>query len=183
MTTLIGAQYGTISDIEIVWVTIAVIGLFLAIWNFKNALSDKRALKVANIKNGRTILARANLLSEATRIVIQSIFVGIGIGAMTLADPPDQLDLPLRQTIISALVRWGILIAAALLVFNSGIARWVRGQLQHQVEKDLLEREKLDLAASTTLEESRNETAVLRIENAELVGEAKIETIQDSERQ
>lgn len=114
---LLAAQYGTVSDIEIVWTLIAACGLVFAIFNLNEAFKDWRELGPR--LNGLRQIASLSLKLEATRVVIQSIFVAIGLMAMTLKDPPDQLDLPWRVVAVTAMFRWGLVTSALLVMYQS----------------------------------------------------------------
>ena len=125
---LIGAQYGSVSDIEIVWTLIAFAGICFSSYNIWDALSNYRALP-PQIQNGRRALAKLYVYMEATRITILSIFFTIGVFAFTLKDGVDQTSLPLKIAIFSAILRWGLVISGLLILFQSYANYRVRREL------------------------------------------------------
>lgn len=129
LSALIGAQYGNVSDIEVVWTIIAAIGLAFSIYNLRDAWRDYQALGV--LANGRRAIAILSLKMEGTRIFIQTLFVAIGIAAMTVQDPPDQLQRPWNVIVLSTLFRWGLVVAGILIMYQS--------YANYQVRKKLLE--------------------------------------------
>ncbi len=125
----VAAQYWRISDIEIVWTLIASVGFVFSIYNFQDALGDYRA--ASTIMNGRREVAILGLKMELCRMVIQAIFILIGLAAMTIADPPDQLARPWNLTLLSILFRWGMVISALLVLYMSYSNFRVRRILLH----------------------------------------------------
>jgi len=114
---VVAAQYGTVSDIEIVWTLIAAFGLCFALFNLFDAYRDWKAL--TGRLNGLRAIAVLSLKLEGTRVAIQSIFVTIGVLAMTMKDPPSSLSLPWKQVVIGAVFRWGLVISATLVMYQS----------------------------------------------------------------
>lgn len=129
IANLIAAQYGTVSDIEIVWTLIALFGASFALYNWREASADLRALKVAGTKNGRLLLASTNRVMESIRVVVQTIFLTIGLLAMTIPDRPDA-RLDNRIEITAFLIRWGIITASGLIAFKSFLAFRLRNELK-----------------------------------------------------
>lgn len=124
---MLAAAYGTISDIELVWTLIASIGAFYSLWNLREAIVDLRAL--GKIGNGRRLVAWTTLQSEIARLLVQLIFIAIGIGAMLLPDA-SQRDLPTRYVLYGALIRWGLIVASLLILYKSYLAHRVRKTLK-----------------------------------------------------
>jgi hypothetical protein len=124
---MIAASYGSVSDIEVVWTMIATIGLVYAALNLRSAFLDMRAL--GGFRNGRYVIATTSVKLELTRIIIQSVFATIGIFAMTLPDVP-QDSLPTKLVIFGAIFRWGLIICAVCVAYQSFV--------NHQVRKALL---------------------------------------------
>ena len=135
---MLAAQYGTISDIEIVWIVLAVFGLFYSVRNAVEANKDCKALKKAGVLNGRRKIAKTARFQDAARAVIHGLFASIGLMAGLLPDPPDQLSLPLKQQVISLLVRWGLIFGSVVLVAQS--------YASNQLRKELLETERQEAA-------------------------------------
>lgn len=128
---IIGAQYGTVSDIEVVWTALAGFGLAFSLFNLRDAWHDYSALGV--LANGRRGIAVLSIKMEATRTVIQAIFFTIGISAMTIPDAPDQLHQPTKLIVLSILFRWGLVISAILIFYQSYANYQLRRQLlQHR---------------------------------------------------
>lgn len=132
----VAAQYGTVGDIEIAWVFIATFGLGFALWNYRDAVIDCRALKNIGAYNGRMLLARAQKWQDGIRAVIHCIFILIGALAMFI--PDNQIsDISEPAFWISIAVRWGLLIGALLLVVQSVIARIVRFRVMDIARHDI----------------------------------------------
>jgi uncharacterized integral membrane protein len=113
-----------VSDIELLWTAIAVVGLGFSAWNIREAWCDLRALKRMGVNSAREILAHNHLTGEIIRGIILAIFAVIGVLAMTLPEVPDQLHQPTRYVIFGAVFRWGLILASALLVTKS-ILEWL----------------------------------------------------------
>jgi len=128
MLSLLAASYGTVSDIELIWTLIAIVGLFFSLHNFKQSHEDLKFLRENGIGNGRVIIARFAMRAEAARALIQMIFITIGISAMFLEEA-DQGALPLKFIIFGAIFRWGLIISAGLLTYKSYLAYEVRRAL------------------------------------------------------
>jgi hypothetical protein len=130
---IVGASYGTVSDIEIMWVTIAVFGLTFALLNFIDARKDVEALESLPAGgNGRGLVAKSQQWQDGIRMLIHVIFISIGLVAFTLPDPPDTLDKTSGAFIAGVLIRWGLILASSLLVVQSAIARNVRKRVMDQ---------------------------------------------------
>ncbi len=121
-----GAAYGSVSDIEVAWVIIAVIGAVFAAFNLDAAHSDKLRLEQLGVANGRSKLAKANLFAEVTRLIKQCIFALIGVLAFFVPEAPDTLDLPLAQAAIRFAITWGLVLASVLTTYQSYLAYKVR---------------------------------------------------------
>jgi hypothetical protein len=91
MISFLAAQYGTVSDVELVWTIIATVGAGFSIYNLRDALKDRAALKRLHNRNGRWLLANFAIRAEAARLAIQLIFLTIGILAMLIVDAPDPI--------------------------------------------------------------------------------------------
>lgn len=129
---MLGAAYGSVSDIEIVWVLVAVVGLTFSLFNFRDALRDKARLIRAKVSNGRMLVAQANLLGEATRAVKQAIFATIGALAMLLPEVPPQANIPLKNQLIGFFIRWGLITASALTTYQSYLGWQIRRALRRR---------------------------------------------------
>lgn len=125
---LLAASYGTVSDIEILWVIIALIGLLFSVVNGVDAFRDKTALTEKGISNGRAKIAKVQEFQEWGRAVFQMIAGSIGLVAMLLPAPPN-VHLPLKQAIAEQLVQWGLIACSAIVTLQSYMSNHVRKEL------------------------------------------------------
>lgn len=132
ISNLVAATYGSVSDIEIVWTFIAFLGFIFAVHNWKEARKDLVALREANIKNGRVIVARGAYWSELGRMIVQGIFVSIGSISLSITSPPPG-QAPLIIDIATALVRWGLIVGAVILTSQSFLVYQTRKELNQQL--------------------------------------------------
>ena len=116
-------SYGTISDIEILWVVGNLAGVVFSSVNARQAALDLRATNTLTTANGRRREAVRSLRVEIARIAIQAIFLAIGIGAMTFPDPQN-VDMPLHIVVYGALFRWGLIICSWLVTYQS-VENWL----------------------------------------------------------
>lgn len=132
---LLAATYdNTISDIEIVWTLIAVMGFFFALANVRDSLRDMKLID--NRTNGRRIIAQFSTRIELSRCLIQAIFVAVGVLAMTIPEPPDQLEQPWNYALLGIIFRWGLIISASLLALNSYWSYRSRRELEQVIEAE-----------------------------------------------
>jgi hypothetical protein len=124
-----GAAYGSVSDIEVAWVLIALVGAVFAFFNLREAHNDKVRLRRLGIANGRHLLARTNFIAESTRLTKQIIFAVIGLLAFFVPEAPDTLDLPAVQAAIRFAITWGLILASVLTTYQSYLAFKVRREL------------------------------------------------------
>jgi hypothetical protein len=159
MLSFLAAQYGTVSDVEIVWTLIALIGAIFSIHNLIQSLGDKKYLDRMGIENGRLTLAKFSILMEGCRVAIQTIFMTIGIGSMFLADVSEH-NLPTTYVVFGAIFRWGLIFAASLVTFKSYLGWQVRKELIAQrVQLDGNDVSKVDIKAEnvTVSEDNGND--------------------------
>lgn len=119
---ILGEAYGTISDIEIFWVLMTSVALAFSLYNTWEAIQDYRFFRKqvqSPTVNGRQDQATGTIVAEVSRTVILLIFLSIGIGAMIIPEPPHNLELPLDQRIVSALIRWGLILSAILILLQT----------------------------------------------------------------
>jgi hypothetical protein len=116
--SLLGAAYGSVSDIEIFWTLMALAGGVLSGYNLKESWEDMRVLRAHNIEDGRWLIARYSFRAELARLIIQSINFTIGVFAMTFPEPPPTTE-PLKTTIFRFLFTWGFITSASLLALKS----------------------------------------------------------------
>lgn len=124
---------GYVSNIEFLWTIVAVIGAGFAAFNIKEAFDDNKAIDLANVGNGRALIARSSLRGEITRFIVQALHVMIGILAMTIKEDPirshQNLDLPWNIEAAQFLVPWGLVLVGVLLSLQSYWVFQVRRKL------------------------------------------------------
>jgi hypothetical protein len=125
---MLGAAYGTVGDIEIMWTLIAVIGLGFGAFNLRDAWCDRKFLIANDIHNGRRVIANYAIRAEIARIIIQTIFTVAGILAMILPEPPRATSVD-TAVVIGAVIRWGFIVSGALILFKSVDAYLTRHKL------------------------------------------------------
>lgn len=125
---MLAAGYGTISDIEVVWVLIALVGVLFGIFNTTDAIEDREAVDRKKLANGRKLFADSAVYIEYMRLAVQIIFLVIGVAIMTIPDPPSTPQT-VKIVVISAIVRWGLISASAILLAKSIYTYFVRKQL------------------------------------------------------
>lgn len=134
MFSILSAAYGSVSDIELIWTLIAVIGACFSVYNLKEAYKDFKTLGYIDRKNGRGLIARTTLKSELARLVIQIIFITIGVFAMLITEVPLPPDTPFKIVAIGFVFRWGIIISSLLITFKSYWAYQVRSELSKRLD-------------------------------------------------
>lgn len=116
---MLGAGYGTISDIEVMWVLLAAIGFIFSALSAYQALGDRNFLRNLGVRNGRWLIANLALFNEAGRSFIQAVFLTIGLLAMLLPEPPNQGNPTTVQEYLSIIVRWGLISSSVVLTTKS----------------------------------------------------------------
>lgn len=135
----------------LVWSITAAVGAALSGWLVFESALDLRAL--GGLRNGRRVLARARLTSEAIRMVIHLAFLYIGL--LALGSAPG----PLSVTIL-------ILLGGNIgLILNSLIALYVRRELEMPTHEAPLTAEELVARAQETAADlrSRAEESAVRL--------------------
>lgn len=130
MMSILAAHYGSVEDIEVLWSIIAIVGACFSVYNIREAYRDLRALSYEAARNGRGKFGRLLLKNEIARLIIQLIFLTIGILAMTVTSGGTPPGTPLNLIILGIIFRWG-LITASLLV--SLISFWA-----YQTRREIL---------------------------------------------
>ena len=125
---MLAATYGNVSDIEILWTLIGLIGVLFSIYNLADAWKDRDAVVAAGIYNGRRIIANFAVRGEAAAL-IQSVFTTIGAVAFTQPDAP-QNALTNMQHIINSFTVIGFIMCEILILFKSIDAFIVRRLLR-----------------------------------------------------
>ena len=137
---ILGAAYGSVSDIEIFWTLIATLGLCFSFYTIREASGDWLTIRDSGIGNGRKLLARSTLLSEWGRAVVQSIFLVIGVLAMFTPEAPNASEGPWYVVAIRVLITWGLISSSILISGNTALSFYTRRQLQ-RIVREGLERE------------------------------------------
>jgi hypothetical protein len=136
---LLAATYGSVEDIEVIFTLIAFGGLLFSLFNLRNAYCDWKLVKEKGNPSGpRAVWGGFSLVSEAFRSTIQAIFTSLGILAMMVATPqlPPGYHLPMSQLLLRIDFRWGLLISALLLLFQSyGVWRTRKRLLEFSEEE------------------------------------------------
>lgn len=84
---------GTADLTEIVWTLAAVPGLVLWLVNRVAAGRSRRAVRRLGVGNGRLVWARFSVLLTDVFVLIETVFVVVGISAMLRAPSPDSTTL------------------------------------------------------------------------------------------
>lgn len=127
---MLAAAYGSVSDIEVLWVVVALVGLAVTGFNFADAVRDRKYLIDNGISNGRRIVADTQVYTEFTRLSIHTIFATIGVLAMFLAEAPNSPDQPWPAVAIGVAIRWGLIVSSILLMSQSIALRRMRNKLR-----------------------------------------------------
>lgn len=128
---MIGASYGNVEDIEVLWSLVALIGLVYSLINVQEGRKDMRWLDVNSIFNGRRTLAKFQLAAEGLRAFVQGVFLLIGVLEMFI--PGNVVSNGSWSVVaISASVRWGLLLASVALTVKSYLGKRVRDVLKER---------------------------------------------------
>lgn len=126
---MIAASYGSVSDIELVWTLIAVVGFGLSTFNVRASLRDCRWLReTLGDRNGRWNIAWTQFKLEASRAFCQIVFFTIGVLAMLIPDAPTAHQ-PLRYVLLGAFFRWGLIAVSTLVTWQSWLNYRLRSTL------------------------------------------------------
>jgi hypothetical protein len=133
--TVLAAAYGSVSDIELLFIAIAGFGLFFSFFNIREAIGDIKALKAIDadqIDNyeARLILAKATLKAEIARGIIQLVFLSLGAMAAFTPEAPPQI-LTTFQTVFGFVFRWGLTLSAALIAYKSYLTKHTRDVIKN----------------------------------------------------
>lgn len=120
LSLIIAGTYGSgaVSDIEILWTLISLIGLLFSFYNIKESRQDLAVLRERHIRNGRWRIAVTALRAELGRAIIQGINVTIGIFAMTFPEPPSAAE-PLKVQVFRFIFQWGFILSSFILTLKS----------------------------------------------------------------
>lgn len=137
LLAVLSAAYGSVSDIEILLVIIAALGLVFSLYNFVQSLKDWRFLNDKGAKDHgprydpRMVVAWNALRSELARALIQVYFLTLGTFAMFLAEVPPEHHQATRIVVFGFIFRCGFIAASLLLSLKS---YW-----SYQIRKRVLE--------------------------------------------
>lgn len=139
------AHYGSVGDIEILFTVLASVGAAFSIFSTVEAIRDYGAITSAGISNGRRLLAWTSVHSETARLIIQLIFLTLGVLAMFLPEVPPQIHLPTLQFVFGEVFRWGLITASGLLMYKSILSHVVRQHLRRErLEKQAVYEREMD---------------------------------------
>lgn len=122
----------TIQTIELVWTIIALFGAMFAIHNVTQAVSDYLWTRRNLVYNGRRLAAKGTMAVEAARFIIQSVFITIGIFAMTFPVPPAAppgYHEPFKLTVYRNVFQYGLILCSTLLASNTVVTAYMRHKL------------------------------------------------------
>lgn len=102
--------------ISVVWVALSIGGLAVGFVSLGEASADRRALRESGKNGVRLIVARAALVTEATRMALQFLIVLMGVGSLLN---------PITSEARAPLVYVAVL-GTAIIVFNSVYSLMVR---------------------------------------------------------
>lgn len=107
------------------WIVLAATGIVVTTLNLWDSWFDLVFVKESRIKNGRVLIAKVALVSEATRLVahVLMLVAGILVAAVQFNPEPPPASLYVRSAILATL---------AILVSHTIIARWLRRRLTAQ---------------------------------------------------
>ncbi len=132
---MIAAAYGSVSDIEILWTGLALVGMGFSAFNIHEAYCDRKALRELQVNSAREILANNHLTGEIIRGIILTIFAVLGVMAMWIPEIPPQVHQPTYIVVFGAFFRWGFITSSALLVLKSVLEWHERRQLSIVLKK------------------------------------------------
>lgn len=105
---------GNFSPAELIYVAIALAGLFLATLNVREALQDFHAL--GGKRNGRRRIAVGTIRREILRGIVNVLLGGVGVYAGTIPANP-------AATLLGVLISGVFILAAAIYNLNSWLDR------------------------------------------------------------
>ena len=80
-------MFETWSIWEAIWSAVALVGMVYSALNVKNGAADLDALKP--VTNGRSIVAWGNIRRDSFRLIIQFLYLVIGVWAGQTPNPPE----------------------------------------------------------------------------------------------
>lgn len=123
---MFAAGYGTVSDIEILFATIALVGFVFSVLTSIQAWGDYNFLKENSIKNGKWTIAKATIITELGRAYLQGMFLFLAVVSFMRPDP-DITYLSTLDYVIASVARW-LFITGALVVMLKSIYVWYSRQ-------------------------------------------------------
>lgn len=126
----------TLSPLEAVWLLVSLAGLVLSAANAMDAFDDWSLAHLAKLQSEGMVAADA-LRAEITRVMVHSLF--FGIGALAAVTPGQDVG----ASIIAALLVPGAFFAVQLtMIVNSLLARKTRKMLLKERLEELVRRAK-----------------------------------------
>lgn len=104
------------------WIVLAATGIVVTILNLWDSWGDYLFVRESKVVNGRALIAKVALISEATRLVahVLMLVAGILVAAVQFNPEPPPASLYVRCAILATL---------AILVSHTFIAFWLRRKL------------------------------------------------------
>lgn len=115
--------------IALVWCCLSLFGLGVNLYALQDARLDLEYVKRWAHVGTRLIVAQANLRRESVRVVVQAVFLCLGIIAM-------MSDQPRGEVITTRIaISFGFMFAAVLLVIDSAADRHDRKRVLEEIER------------------------------------------------
>jgi hypothetical protein len=137
---LLAATYGTVSDIEIIFLCITTFGIIFSLANVKNMWNDKQALLSVpederdDLYWAKVELANTAFTAELLRFFMQALLFTLAAFSATIAEPPSQIHLPLKLVLFGTIFRWGLTFVAGALAFTSYLTKKTRRVVQNRLK-------------------------------------------------
>ena len=121
---------GTANFGEILWTFIAIVGIFVHLLDFREALGADDLLKKSGLNGPLKILSKQAIRHSLTMLAVQLSFFFVGVVA--LGTPAFQ-----KGVLSQSLVQWALILAALLMVSNSITAHRERRVLVEKFSDDI----------------------------------------------
>lgn len=104
------------------WIVLTSLGVVVAGLNLWDSWMDLDIVRDARIKNGRVLVAKVALITEASRLLAHCLLLvaGILVAAVQFNPVPPPASLYVRGVILSTII---------ILVAHTLLARWLRRKL------------------------------------------------------
>lgn len=121
-------SWGTLNVLELLWIVIGLTAFYPAQRNFRQALTDRRAILMADLNGDLEELVSVTVWEEALRVAKSGVIVGVGVVAALTPPPPRQ---PITYAAVAVTV--GIFMLGLLIMAGSLVAgrRWETKKEEH----------------------------------------------------